>query len=134
MRTRFMPHSPGPLYDPRRRRKSTGLFAAGRQNTPRNPKVSDSTPRVRHLVLSCPDGVRPEEPTEPTETSMSDQFEMRRRLQEVAAYRELCRGVRRSGRGNVFFALLMLVFAYLAWDAGFRPVTIVIFACLAVGE
>jgi hypothetical protein len=48
--------------------------------------------------------------------SMSDAAQMRFQLQQVAAYRELCRGVRRSGRENVFFAGLMLLFAYFAWQ------------------
>lgn len=65
---------------------------------------------------------------------MSDQFEMRRRLQEVAAYRELCRSVRRSGRGNVILAAFMLLLAYLAWDARFPAVLILIFTCLALVE
>ncbi|HEV3436500.1 MAG TPA: hypothetical protein VG122_04020 [Gemmata sp.] len=43
---------------------------------------------------------------------MSDAIEMRFELQKVAAYRELCRGVRRSGRENVIFAGIMLGIAY----------------------
>ena len=49
---------------------------------------------------------------------MSDDFEMRLRLQRVAAYRELCRGVRVGGRENAFFAVLMLVLAYYAFKKG----------------
>jgi hypothetical protein len=65
---------------------------------------------------------------------MSDDFAMRLRLQRVAAYRELCRGVRRSGRDNVFFASLMLVLAYLAYDNGARPLAVAIYGVLAVIE
>ena len=36
---------------------------------------------------------------------MSDDTSMRFQLQRVAFYRELCRGVRRSGRHNVLLAL-----------------------------
>ena len=39
---------------------------------------------------------------------MPDAFEMRLQLQKVVAYRELCRAVSRSGRENIFFALVML--------------------------
>jgi hypothetical protein len=48
---------------------------------------------------------------------MSDEIMMRARLQHVAAYRELRRSVQRSGRENVFFALIMLGLAYYT----FRP-------------
>jgi hypothetical protein len=51
----------------------------------------------------------------------TDDVAMRTQLQKVAAYRELCRGVRRSGRGNVLFAGLMLFVGYLIYeDAGPR--------------
>jgi hypothetical protein len=43
---------------------------------------------------------------------MADDFSMRLQLQKVVAYRELCRGVRRSGRENVTFALIMLMIWY----------------------
>ena len=43
---------------------------------------------------------------------MSDAIEMRLQLQKVAAYRDLCSGVRRSGRENVIFAAIMLGIAY----------------------
>jgi hypothetical protein len=45
---------------------------------------------------------------------MTDDTEMRTRLIGVAAYRELCRGVRRSGRDNIAFAALMAFLAYLS--------------------
>lgn len=47
---------------------------------------------------------------------MTDGFEMRYRLQQVAAYRELCRRVRIGGRDNIFFALLMLLLAYYTFN------------------
>ena len=47
---------------------------------------------------------------------MPDDFEMRAQLQKVAEYRELCRGVRRSGRGNIIFAAIMTVLVYLTWN------------------
>ncbi|MCE9563832.1 MAG: hypothetical protein K8U57_17455 [Planctomycetes bacterium] len=69
---------------------------------------------------------------------MSDDFAMRLQLQKVVAYRELCRSVRRSGRENVFFALILLLFAYLAWENGNgRPaavVALVLYGLLALGE
>ncbi|MBA4189342.1 MAG: hypothetical protein C0467_15200 [Planctomycetaceae bacterium] len=65
---------------------------------------------------------------------MADDFAMRLQLQKVLAYRELCRGVRRSGRDNVFFAMLMLFFAYLAWDNGAPAMTLVLYGILATGE
>jgi len=65
---------------------------------------------------------------------MSDDFAMRLQLQKVLAYRELCRGVRRSGRENVFFALLMMFFAYLAIENGAPLVTLILYGILAFGE
>jgi hypothetical protein len=67
---------------------------------------------------------------------MSDAFEMRLRLQQVAAYRELCRGVRRSGRENVVFACVMMFLAYLASQGpgGARPFVIALYAVLVGGE
>jgi hypothetical protein len=69
---------------------------------------------------------------------MADDFAMRMQLQRVVAYRELRAGVRRSGRGNVFFALVMLFFAYLVWEqraaAGGVPLAAVLYGALAVGE
>jgi hypothetical protein len=65
---------------------------------------------------------------------MSDQFEMRARLQQVAAYRELCRGVRRSGRENVFFSLLMLLLTYFAYENGAPILFLVVYGGLALGE
>jgi hypothetical protein len=65
---------------------------------------------------------------------MSDEANMRLRLQQVAAYRELCRSVQRSGRENVVFALIMLGFAYFIYSAGGNPDVAVLFGVLAVGE
>lgn len=65
---------------------------------------------------------------------MSDHVEMRFRLQKVAAYRELCRGVRRSGRENVIFALVMLSLGYFAYENGAAAPTLVLFGILICGE
>lgn len=65
---------------------------------------------------------------------MSDDPDMRFRLQQVAAYRELCRYVRKSGRGNVFFACLMLFLAYASWQAGLRGWVAVFYGVLALAE
>ncbi len=65
---------------------------------------------------------------------MDDAFEMRFRLQQVAAYRELCRGVRRSGRDNIFFSLFMMVLAYIAWQNQPNNLIIMLFGILIVGE
>jgi hypothetical protein len=65
---------------------------------------------------------------------MADEFEMRLRLQRVAAYRDLCRGVRRSGRDNIFFAGLMLLLAYFAWENGVPPLLLAVYAALVFGE
>lgn len=65
---------------------------------------------------------------------MPDDAEMRFRLQQVAAYRELCRSIRGSGRGNVFFALLMLFIAYAGWQAGQQWWVLAVYAGLAFAE
>lgn len=65
---------------------------------------------------------------------MTDHANMRLRLQNVAAYRELCRGVQRGGRENVVFAFLMLVLGYFAFQGGGRPADLIPFAILIVGE
>jgi len=66
---------------------------------------------------------------------MSDDFAMRLQLQKVAEYRELCRSVRRSGRENVFFALLMLYFAYLLWNPnGAVPAAVLLYGFLVFAE
>jgi hypothetical protein len=64
---------------------------------------------------------------------MSDEFTMRLRLQQVAAYRELRRSVQRSGRENVVFALVMLGIAYFLYSNGGGGMA-VLFGVLAVGE
>lgn len=65
---------------------------------------------------------------------MSDDFEMRMRLQQVAAYRELCRGVRRSGRDNIVFAGLMAFLAYMVWKGGPNPLLLSFYGILIGSE
>lgn len=65
---------------------------------------------------------------------MTDDFEMRMRLQQVAAYRDLCRHVRRSGRENIVFASLMLFLAYVSFQRGAMPLLLTIYILLAAGE
>jgi hypothetical protein len=68
---------------------------------------------------------------------MSDEATMRYRLQTVAAYRELCRSVRRSGRENVLFALLMLGLAYYRFQpnaVGLPALVPYLYAGLALAE
>ena len=67
---------------------------------------------------------------------MSDEVTMRARLQNVAAYRELCRSVQKGGRENVVFAVVMLGLAYFMYSAGGaqnRNVA-VLYGVLAAGE
>jgi hypothetical protein len=67
---------------------------------------------------------------------MSDEATIRLQLQNVAAYRELCRSVRRSGRENVVFALIMLGFAYfIYWAGGAQNWNVaLLYGVLGVGE
>jgi hypothetical protein len=68
---------------------------------------------------------------------MTDDAWMRVRLQHVAAYRELCRQVRRGGRMNVFFALLMLFLAYVTFPpnpAAGLPLLFLVYVGLALLE
>lgn len=65
---------------------------------------------------------------------MADDFEMRMRLQQVAAYRDLCRRVRRTGRENVVFAIIMLVLAYMISQNGANPIVLALYIMLALGE
>ena len=65
---------------------------------------------------------------------MSDEANMRLRLQNVAAYRDLRRGVRTSGRENVVFALVMFALAYYYHSRGAPPQMLVPYAILIVGE
>lgn len=67
---------------------------------------------------------------------MSDQVTMRLRLQQVAAYRELCRSVQRSGRENVVYAVLMLGLAYFIYSTGgnLNEQVALVFGALALGE
>ena len=68
------------------------------------------------------------------ETRMSDDANMRARLQNVAAYRELCRGVQRGGRENVVFAVVMSGLAYLSYSAGVPAHQLIPYAALVAGE
>jgi hypothetical protein len=64
---------------------------------------------------------------------MTDDPFLRARLQQVAAYRELCQSVRRSGTHNVLFSLVMLYFAFGL--AGLRQDWItIVYTALAVIE
>ncbi len=68
---------------------------------------------------------------------MSDEVTMRFRLQQVAAYRELCRSVARSGRENIVFALIMLGLAYYTFRpnaAGVAAVVFMLYVGLALAE
>lgn len=65
---------------------------------------------------------------------MTEDVMMRVRLQQVAAYRDLCRRVRQGGRGNVFFALLMLFLAYISSQAGRPDWVLFVFVGLALAE
>jgi hypothetical protein len=61
----------------------------------------------------------------------------RYRLQQVASYRELCNSVRRTGRENVFFALLMVGLAYMTFQPngqGFVQFVFVLYLGLALAE
>jgi hypothetical protein len=64
---------------------------------------------------------------------MTDEFVMRARLQNVAAYRELRRSVQKSGRENVVFALIMLGLAYFMHSNGGIAIAL-IYGVLAAGE
>ena len=63
---------------------------------------------------------------------MTDDTEMRMRLIGVAAYRELCRGVCRSGRDNIAFAALMSFLAYISWQNA--PNIIIVVYCILIGS
>lgn len=65
---------------------------------------------------------------------MSDEATMRLRLQRVAAYRELCRSVQRSGRENVIFAVIMGALGYYLHTQGRGDITIILYTVIAVGE
>ncbi len=68
---------------------------------------------------------------------MTDDFLMRFRLQQVLAYRELCRHIRSSGRSNVLFAILFFAFAYYAFRpnaAGFAAIVVLVYGGLALAE
>src|SRR5262245_4245572 len=68
---------------------------------------------------------------------MNDEVVMRLRLQSVAAYRELCRSVQRSGRENIVFALLMLGLAFFFFQpraGGIATIVFYLYVGLALGE
>ncbi len=65
---------------------------------------------------------------------MSDEITMRMRLQNVAAYRELCKAVQRSGRENVVYAVVMLGLAYFVFTTGAPLLFVLLYAGLALGE
>jgi hypothetical protein len=57
---------------------------------------------------------------------------MRFQLQKVVAYRQLCQAVRKSGRENVTFALIFLVFAFFTWPN--NVFSLIILSILIGGE
>lgn len=66
---------------------------------------------------------------------MLEDLMMQMQLRRVIAYRDLCRQVQRSGRGNVGFALLMLFLAYIVMPpAGVVDFIFLIYIALALGE
>lgn len=68
---------------------------------------------------------------------MTDDLIMRFRLQQVAAYRDLCGSIRRSGRQNVGFAMLMLFLAYYSFQPGAGGIgqfVFILYAGLALAE
>jgi hypothetical protein len=65
---------------------------------------------------------------------MSDEADMRLRLQQVAAYRELIRSVRRSGRENVIFSLALLGLAYFFHTRGMAGPFLFVWGTLILGE
>jgi len=68
---------------------------------------------------------------------MAEDAMMRFLLLRVLAYRELCRSVRNSGRGNVFFAGLMLALAYMTFQpnaAGIVAIVYILYVGLALAE
>ena len=65
---------------------------------------------------------------------MSDDVTMRARLQLVAAYRDLCRSVQRSGRENVVYAFIMGGIGYYFHSVGGPEPTVLLFGIVAVGE
>lgn len=65
---------------------------------------------------------------------MTDDAMMRFRLQKVAAYRGLCRAVRRTGRHNVLWAGLMMFLSYLTFQAAAVGPFSYVYLGLAVAE
>lgn len=65
---------------------------------------------------------------------MTDDATMRHRLQLVAAYRELRRGVQRSGRDNVVFACIMGALAYFSFANGGPQFVLLFYTVLIAAE
>jgi hypothetical protein len=69
---------------------------------------------------------------------MTDDYAMRFRLQQVAAYRQLCRSIRRGGVHNVVFAAIMLWLAWYVFQGqvarGAVPVVFLLYVGLALAE
>lgn len=65
---------------------------------------------------------------------MTDDPEMRFRLQQIVAYRQLCQSIRGTGRGNVFFAAVMGFLAYLAYEGGAPDWLVFLYGGLALAE
>jgi hypothetical protein len=66
---------------------------------------------------------------------MTEELNMRVRLQLVAAYRELCRSVQRSGRENIIFAAIMGGIAYFIHTQGVgNKAILILYGILIVGE
>ncbi len=63
-----------------------------------------------------------------------DSAELQMRLQQVLAYRDLCRHVRRSGRENFFFATIFAIFAAMAWQNGRNDFILLLYTVFIAAE
>ncbi len=63
-----------------------------------------------------------------------DSAELQLRLQQVLAYRDLCRHVRRSGRENFFFAAIFAIFAAMAWQNGRNDFILLLYTIFIAAE
>src|SRR5688572_28077985 len=95
----------------------------GRRCRGRRPRIGRC--RCSPESAQCP-GARRLAPA-PTGRLMTDEYMMRARLQQVAAYRALRRAVRRTGRENVFFAGVMIALAYYMIGPNAKGIGAVIF-------
>jgi hypothetical protein len=99
---------------------------------------TDATPRGRPAPLPerarFPRMVAVRPVSLPSGIPMTDDLEMRLRLQQVAVYRDLCRRVRRSGRENVVFAAIMLFLAFLSWKNPGNNPGLILYTALAIAE